>query len=209
VRGTTPRVTSRLRRSRHFDPEIPMSPFEVRTLPIDQLQPAAYNPRKPLGPKSSAYRKLKASLAEFGLVEPLVWNERTGRVVGGHARLRILRELGVTEVPVSVVRLDEAREKALNIVLNNQEAQGRYDPAKLADLLTELQALPELALTGFDETTLAALRLEPAPDLPPAAGDPDRVEITLVTDAATYAELAPRLDEVVGAFDLVAHVRRG
>src|SRR3954468_22552724 len=115
-----------------------MSPLELRTLPIDQLQPTAYNPRKPLSPKSPAYKKLTASLTEFGLVEPLVWNELTGRVVGGHARLRILRELGVAEVPVSVVRLSEAREKALNVVLNNQEAQGRYDTAKLADLLAEL-----------------------------------------------------------------------
>ena len=49
--------------------------------------------------------------------------------------LGVLRELGVAEVPVSVVRLSEAREKALNVVLNNQEAQGRYDPGKLADLL--------------------------------------------------------------------------
>lgn len=186
-----------------------MSPIELRTLPVDQLQSAPYNPRKPLGPKSPAYRKLKASLAEFGLVEPLVWNELTGRVVGGHARLRILKELGVQEVPVSVVRLDEAREKALNVVLNNQEAQGRYDPTKLADLLEELRDLPELELTGFDEHTLAALRLDPADDISPEDADPDRVEITLVTDAATYAELAPKLDAVVAEFDLVTHVRRG
>src|SRR5437870_10440165 len=118
-----------------------MSPLKIRVLPIDQLVPAPYNPRKALKPGSPAYRKLKASLAEFGLVEPLVWNELTGRVVGGHARLRILKELGIAEVPVSVVRLDEKREKALNIVLNNQEAQGRYDPMKLAELLTELQDL--------------------------------------------------------------------
>lgn len=186
-----------------------MSPFELRTLAVDRLQPAPYNPRRPLGPKSPAYRKLKASLAAFGLVEPLVWNELTGRVVGGHARLRILKELGVTEVPVSVVRLDEAREKALNVVLNNQEAQGRYDPATLADLLDELSDLPELALTGFDEHTLSALRLDPAEEVPQEDADPDRVEITLVTDAATYAELAPKLDAVVAEFDLVTHVRRG
>jgi len=186
-----------------------MSPFELRVLPIDRLEPAAYNPRKALAPASPAYRKLKASLTAFGLVEPLVWNETTGRVVGGHARLRILKQLGATEVPVSVVRLDEARERALNVVLNNQEAQGRYDPAKLAALLADLEALPELALTGFDESTLAALRLAPAGADPPEDADPDRVEITLVTDAATYAELAPQLDAVVGAFDLVSHVRRG
>jgi len=186
-----------------------MNAFELRTLPIEQLQPAAYNPRKTLSPKSPAYRKLKASLTEFGLVEPLIWNELTGRVVGGHARLRILKELGYTEVPVSIVRLDERREKALNIVLNNQEAQGRYDPSKLADLLEELAELPELEMTGFDETMLATLRMEPADLEPPDEIDADRVEITLVTDAATYAKLAPRLEEVVGEFDLVTHVKRG
>src|SRR5205085_9852704 len=152
--------------------------------------PAPYNPAEALRPDWPAYRKLRASITEFGLVEPLVWNERTGHVVGGHARLRILRELGVAEVPVSVVRLDDAREKALNVVLNNQEAQGRYDPAKLADLLAGLTGLPELELSGFDEGTVAALRLEPA-EQPAAGPDADRVEITLVTDAATYAKLAP------------------
>lgn len=186
-----------------------MSPFEVRVLSIASLIPAAYNPRKALKPTDAAYRKLRASLTEFGLVEPLVWNELTGRVVGGHARLRILRELGVAEVPVSVVRLDEKREKALNVVLNNYEAQGRYDPAKLADLLVELDDLDAIELTGFDSTTLAALRYEPADELPDDGRDPDRVEVTLVTDAATFAVLEAKLDALVREHDLGAHVKRG
>jgi ParB-like chromosome segregation protein Spo0J len=183
--------------------------LELRTLPIEQLIPAPYNPRKPLSPKTPAYRKLRASLAAFGLVEPLVWNEWTGHVVGGHARLGILRELGYTEVPVSVVRLDGARERALNVVLNNQEAQGRYDPAMLAELLDRLAGLPELSLTGFDESALAALRFEPAARPADVPAEPDRVEVTLVTDPATYARLVGPLDELIGRFDLVAHVRRG
>src|SRR3954471_13062057 len=85
--------------------------LEIRVLPIDQLVPAPYNPRRGLSPSSPAYRKLVASLTEFGLVEPLVWNELTGHVVGGHMRLRVMRDLGTTEVPVSVVRLTDAREK--------------------------------------------------------------------------------------------------
>jgi ParB-like chromosome segregation protein Spo0J len=186
-----------------------MQAFEIRVLPIEQLQPAAYNPRKVLSVKSAAYRKLRASLEQFGLVEPLVWNELSGRVVGGHARLRILKELGYTEVPVSVVHLDEIREKALNILLNNQEAQSRYDPAKLAAILTELQDLPELELTGFDETTLATLRYEPDPLPPTEETEADRVEVTIVTDAGTYARLAERLDELVGEFDLMTHIKRG
>src|SRR5438132_8520629 len=120
--------------------------MELRPLPISGLTPAPDNPRKALKPADPAWRKLAASLREFGLVEPLVWNEPTGHVVGGHARLAILKEMGVAEVPVSVVRLTPEREKALNVVLNNLEAQGRYDPGKLADVLTELADLPELGL---------------------------------------------------------------
>jgi ParB-like chromosome segregation protein Spo0J len=180
--------------------------FELRTLPIDRLIPAPYNPRKALRPTDPAYRKLKASLEAFGLVEPLVWNELTGRVVGGHARLRILRELGYSDVPVSVVRLADAAEKALNVVLNNHEAQGRYDPGKLAALLEELGPLPEGRYTGFTAADLKALRFEPAGDAAePAAG---RVEVTLVADAATFAALADDLDELVRRYDLVSHVRR-
>src|SRR6266581_5971525 len=106
--------------------------LDIRIMPVADLVPAPYNPRRALKPGDRRYKKLAASLREFGLVEPLVWNETSGHVVGGHARLRILKEMGVSEVAVSVVRLSPEREKALNVVLNNREAQGRFDPAKLA-----------------------------------------------------------------------------
>lgn len=183
------------------------NPIEFRTLPLAALKPAPYNPRQSLKSTDRRYRKLAASLREFGLVEPLIWNELTGHVVGGHTRLAILTEMGVTDVAVSVVRLTPEREKALNVVLNNMEAQGRYDAGKLADLLTELAELPELEMTGFDARDLAALTLEPAADVP-AEPAPQQIEVTLATDPTTYDRLAPRLDELVAEFDLVCHVRR-
>ena len=182
--------------------------LELRHLPLDRLKPAPYNPRRIVAAGSPAYRKLKTSLEEFGLVEPLIWNETSGLVVGGHLRLRILRDLGIREVPVSVVRLTPARERALNIVLNNQEAQGRYDRTKLAELLAELD-VADLAATGFDETTLRNLQMEPLDDLPELDSDPDAVELTIVTNAATYENFSPRLDELVREFDLETHVKRG
>ena len=58
-----------------------MSPaLKVRTLPIADLVPAPYNPRLALQPSDRRYQKLARSLREFGLVEPLVWNETTGHV---------------------------------------------------------------------------------------------------------------------------------
>jgi hypothetical protein len=92
------------------------------------------------------------------------------------------------------------------VVLNNQEAQARFDPDKLAELLGELETLPELEMTGFDSSTLAVLQLEPV-ELEPLA-EPDRVEVTLVTDRATYALLEAKLDALVREFDVVTHVRR-
>src|SRR4051794_13856173 len=117
--------------------------MELRHLAVAELKPAPYNPRRQLRPTEPAYKKLAASLREFGLVEPLVWNEATGQIVGGHFRLQILQDMGVTDIDVSVVRLSPEREKALNVVLNNREAQGRFDPDLLAQLLEELQDGPE------------------------------------------------------------------
>lgn len=183
------------------------SEFEVRVLPIEQLVPAPYNPRRMLKPTDKAYRKLEASLREFGLVEPLIWNERTGHVVGGHARLAILEKLGHKLVPVSVVNLTDAREKALNVVLNNQEAQSRYEPSRLADLLDDLEELPELAMTGFDPSSLPPLRLEPLGDLP-TLNDLKRVLVTLEMKPEVYKRLQSRLDAIVKEFDLISHVQR-
>src|SRR5262245_56054158 len=163
---------------------------------IETLTPAPYNPRKLLKPTDPAWVKLETSLREFGLVEPLIWNEATGHVVGGHTRLRILKQLGVTEVPVSVVRLSPEREKALNVVLNNREAQGQYDTDKLTTLLEELDGLPEMEMTGFDEADLRAMRLGPLTTLAPLE-ESDKVEIELCVPREQYDRVASRLDDLL------------
>jgi ParB-like chromosome segregation protein Spo0J len=182
--------------------------LELRTLPLHQLQPAPYNPRTVLKPSSPAYRKLRQSLERFGLVEPLIWNERTGHIVGGHARLRILQDLGHDAVPVSVVNLSDTEERALNVLLNNLEAQGRYDTAKLVTVLEELKSLEALESSGFDECSLRALQVEPLEDLLPLE-ERDRVEVILVTNAETYSHFAEALDELVRDFQLETHIKRG
>jgi hypothetical protein len=96
----------------------------------------------------------------------------------------------------------------LNVVLNNREAQARFDTGLLADLLTELEELPELELSGFDADDLAALRLEPVAQPAEEDTEPSQVEITLVTGPDTYARLAPRLDALIAEFDLTSHVRQ-
>jgi hypothetical protein len=97
-----------------------------------------------------------------------VWNRRTGNLVGGHQRLKVLLAQGQTEVEVSVVDLSPEKEKALNLALNKVE--GRWEEAKLAALLDELVKLPDfdVSLTGFDppevEELLARLAAEALAD---------------------------------------------
>ena len=113
------------------------------------LLPADYNPRKDLKPGDAEYEKLKRSIEQFGYVEPVIWNRLTGRVVGGHQRLKVLMDMGMSEVDCVVVELPEEKEKALNIALN--KISGEWDKDKLALLITDLQGADfDVSLTGFD-----------------------------------------------------------
>jgi DNA modification methylase len=134
--------------------------MDIRKIPVSMINPAPYHPKVDLQPGDHEYEKLKRSIEEFGYVEPLVWNERTGNLVGGHQRYKILvNEQGATEVEVSVVDLDETREKALNLALN--KIRGDWDEEKLAQVLAELQENDlDVTLTGFDQEEVTELLSE-------------------------------------------------
>ena len=120
------------------------------------LLPADYNPRKDLKPGDTEYEKLKRSIEQFGYVEPVIWNKTTGRVVGGHQRLKVLMDMGMTEVDCVVVAMDEEKEKALNIALN--KISGDWDKDKLALLIADLQGADfDVSLTGFEPAEIDAL----------------------------------------------------
>lgn len=113
------------------------------------LLPADYNPRKDLKPGDAEYEKLKRSIEQFGYVEPVIWNKTTGRVVGGHQRLKVLMNMGMTKVDCVVVEMDEDKEKALNIALN--KISGDWDKDKLALLIADLQGADfDVSFTGFE-----------------------------------------------------------
>ena len=121
--------------------------MEIKRIPLDQINPAKYNPRKDLKPGDAEYEKLKKSIDEFDLVEPLVMNKRGNVLISGHQRLKILLERGDTKTEVSVVDLPPDRERALNIALN--KIGGEWDLPKLSELLKNLD--DDLKdITGFD-----------------------------------------------------------
>lgn len=62
--------------------------FVFRSVDVSLMKIAPYNPRVELTPMDREWRSIENSLDSFGYIEPIVWNERTGNIVGGHMRLR-------------------------------------------------------------------------------------------------------------------------
>ena len=112
----------------------PLQRFKYGTVKRSQIKFADYNPRII---DESNQKKLIKAIRENGLIEPLVWNKRTGVLVGGHQRLtaadKIYRKKDY-EVPVAIIDVDEKTEKKLNVQLNNPSMQGEWDLDELAKL---------------------------------------------------------------------------
>ena len=122
--------------------------MDIKELPLKELKPAAYNPRKKLKKGDKEYEKIKQSLLKFGYVDPIIVNEDL-TVIGGRQRLTVLKDLDYETAKCVIVDLPKEDEKALNIALN--KITGQWDEALLADLLLDLQESDfNLDLTGFE-----------------------------------------------------------
>lgn len=156
----------------------------IKQLPIAELKPAAYNPRKELKPGDAEFEKLKRSIDEFGYVELVVVNAANDNtVISGHQRLSVLKHLGQETVDCVVVELDEMREKALNVAMN--KISGEWDNDKLALLIADLDASDfDAELTGFDDAEIAQL----IGSLDEGEVEDDDFDLTAALEAAAFVE---------------------
>ena len=123
------------------------STMNIQKINILKLKPSEYNPRKDLQPEDEEYIKIKNSILEFGYVAPVIINADM-TVIGGHQRLKVLKELGYEEIQCIVVDLDKKKEKALNLALN--KISGEWDNDKLEAILAELKETDiDINVTGF------------------------------------------------------------
>ena len=130
--------------------------MESKVMRLADIKPAEYNPRVRLTEVDHEYKALKASIDEFGLVVPLIVNERTGTLVSAHQRLNVMLSEGVEETEVVIVDMEPEREKALCIALN--KISGQWDYGALADILEELRDSPvDILATGFSDDEIADL----------------------------------------------------
>jgi hypothetical protein len=135
---------------------------QIELVDVTTINPAPYNPRVDLKPGDPEYDALVKSLERWDTVQPLVWNKRTGNLVAGHQRLKVLKARGDHQVHVSVVDLNDKDERALNLALN--KISGNWDREKLhdvlQDLVTDTDWLMELQTTGFDFGEVSQLTSE-------------------------------------------------
>jgi hypothetical protein len=129
--------------------------YAVKEIPRELINPAAYNPRII---DESNKKALTRGIKEHGLVEALVWNERTGNLVSGHQRLSVLDKLerGTDyTLDVAVIDVDEREEAILNVQLNNGSMQGVFEQDLLGSLISDFAFKPEdVGFTDFDMSVM-------------------------------------------------------
>jgi hypothetical protein len=135
-------------------PRKTVSSYKVEEWKIEKVIEAIadYNPRVI---DERTLNSLAGNVEEFGMLLPCVINQRTNRMVGGHQRLKVARINGLETVPVHLVDLDEASEKALNLALNKIE--GRWDYGLLEQALADVSEGDILSLSGFTESDLVEI----------------------------------------------------
>lgn len=130
--------------------------MKVKVMRLADIIPADYNPRITLTETDFEYKALKASIDEFGLVVPLIVNERTRNLISGHQRLNIMLKDGIEETEVVVVDMKEKQEKALCIAMN--KVSGQWDYGLLADIMEELRNSEiDTIVTGFSNNEIVEL----------------------------------------------------
>jgi DNA modification methylase len=147
------------------------APRRLDYLPLDDIEPATRNPKRHAGDA------IAASIERFGYVEPIVMDERTGRLVAGHGRLEQLRAArdagnaapdgvkvlrsGVWQVPVNRgwSSKDDAEAEAYLAASNRLVELGGWDDGELGRMLADITAVDaDLArIAGFQDDDLKRL----------------------------------------------------
>ena len=129
--------------------------FDMDAVQRSEIKGADYNPRVI---SEDAKKRLRKMLAKHGLVQPLVWNRRTGNLVSGHQRLAALDSLEKSQnyaLQVAVVDLNERDERILNVQLNNPSMMGEWDMDKLMDMSEQADIAP--TEFGFSDGDIAVM----------------------------------------------------
>lgn len=145
--------------------------MKIEKIKLTDIVPADYNPRQ-ISPEEKT--KLKNSIDNFGIVEPILINLSNMRIIGGHQRFDVIFDEHLLDndlyAELNLLRLNESygwvfpdndktldsedMEKALNLVLNR--VSGDWNEEKLHQVFNDLQesGFNQMGLTGFDNSEI-------------------------------------------------------
>ncbi len=107
-----------------------------RMIPIDQIDPNPDQPRQVMGDLS----ELMASIAEKGIIEPLIVRQRGGRyqIVAGERRYQASVQVGLRELPVVIRDVDDNEIMEVALVENIQRKDlSPFEEAEALQVLAE------------------------------------------------------------------------
>jgi hypothetical protein len=125
------------------------------TVPIDSVQPHPANPRR------GDVDAIADSIAANGFYGALIVQRSSRHILAGNHRWRGAKQLGLSEVPVVLVDVDDERAKRILVVDNRTSDLAGWDEKALMAMLGEMAEMPEgLVGSGFDAVDLAELLAE-------------------------------------------------
>lgn len=143
--------------------------LELRYVRLSDVQPAPRNPRV------HDRETIAASIGRLGFLEPVLLDERTGRLLAGHGRLEALAEAEAADVEppggidtdpdgawlLPVVHgwasKDDEEASAALVALNDAGRKTTWEPVGFAELLS---SLGDLTGTGYDPADLDLLHAD-------------------------------------------------
>lgn len=147
-----------------------MGDRRIEYLPLAEISAALENPKR------HADASIEASIRQFGYVEPMVRDDRTGRLIAGHGRLdelvraqragdpppkgiRARKRTWLVPVTVGWASADDAQAHAAGIAINHLAELGGWTYADVDRVLEDWTAGgADPAVLGFDQGSRDDLR---------------------------------------------------
>jgi ParB family transcriptional regulator, chromosome partitioning protein len=131
-------LTLKMRHDSHYVEELANSAGSPigRLVPIDRVDPNPDQPRQVMGDLS----ELMASIAEKGVIEPLVVRQRGNRyqIIAGERRYQAAVQLGLRELPVVIREVDDTEIIEIALVENIQRKDlGPFEEAEAMASLSD------------------------------------------------------------------------
>jgi len=150
---------------------------EIKKVSINDVNLWKDNPRNI---KTADFKRLKKQIEELGVYKPLIACPENGgyTILGGNMRLRALKDMGLKEVDISIVKPKSKAEK-IKYALSDNDRVGEYMEDELAELVYPYMEEIDLGDYKIDLGEPASLEDLISDYGPDAEGEDDEVRMRL------------------------------